>query len=387
MSATAIRLILGKDLRLGPRSPIVLWALVVPFVLTLLVRGVFGSLFAGEPRLGVVDAGASALPEQLLAVDGIDVDVLTDAADLRARVGSGSLDAGVALPAGFDAALGAGQRPPLDLWVSGASAASARAVLTVAVIDVVRAAAGDVAPVSVEVVALGDAGLPLETRMLPLIVMMAVALAGGMVPAASLVEEKEHRTISALLVTPASTRDVLVAKGILGVVLAMAAGVVALLVNDAWGSAPVATLLALALGALMMAEIGLLLGCWARDTNTLFAAWKGGGILLFLPVIVFMWPGVPEWIARLGPTYYFLRPIFAVTVEGAAFTDVAGDLVIAAVLCLALVPLVGAGGRMLERRLAGTGGGRPEAGPAPPEDEPPEREPAGASAQGDQGLV
>jgi ABC-2 type transport system permease protein len=55
------RTLLAKDLRLGPRSPLVLWALFIPFALTLLVRGVFGGVFDAEPRLGIVDEGDSGL--------------------------------------------------------------------------------------------------------------------------------------------------------------------------------------------------------------------------------------------------------------------------------------------------------------------------------------
>ncbi len=49
--------VLLKDLRLGPRSPILLWAIVFPVVGTLMVQIVFGSLFAPQPRLGIVDEG------------------------------------------------------------------------------------------------------------------------------------------------------------------------------------------------------------------------------------------------------------------------------------------------------------------------------------------
>jgi hypothetical protein len=37
MNFARVLMILGKDLRLGPRSPIILWALVLPAVMTLLV--------------------------------------------------------------------------------------------------------------------------------------------------------------------------------------------------------------------------------------------------------------------------------------------------------------------------------------------------------------
>jgi ABC-2 type transport system permease protein len=344
--------VLAKDLRLGPRSPLVLWALVLPVAMTLLVRGVFGSLFADEPRLGVVQAEPSAVTAAAQTASGIDVTVLDDAAALRADVEAGRLDAGIVLPTGFDEAVRADARPALELWISGASAAADRAVLTVAIIDAVRGLTPAEAPVEVEVVELGEAGLPIDLRLLPLLVIMAVAIAGGMVPAASLVEEKERGTLAALLSSPLSMGELLLAKGTLGFLLAVVTGLTTLLINDAFGAAPLATVLAILLGAVMMAEIGLLLGAWAPDTNTLFAAWKGGAILLIYPVVFFLWPELPGWAARLGPTYYFLRPVFALTVEQASLRDVAGDLAVAAVICAALVPAVAAAGRWLQRRLA-----------------------------------
>jgi ABC-2 type transport system permease protein len=221
-----------------------------------------------------------------------------------------------------------------------------------AILGIMRDVSGVAPPVEVEVVTFGEAGLPIDLRLLPLLVIMAVAIAGGMVPAASLVEEKEHRTLQALLISPASTGEVLLAKGLLGWILAMAAGVVTLAMNSAFGAQPAATLLGIAIGAVMMAQVGLLLGCWAPDTNTLFAAWKGGALFLLYPVITWLWPELPGWISRLGPTYYFLQPTFAVSVEGAALRDVAGSLAIAVLICAALVPAVAAMGRRLERRLA-----------------------------------
>ena len=50
--------VLKKDLRLGPRSPILLWAIIFPVVGTFVVQVVFGSLFAPQPRLGIeIDRG------------------------------------------------------------------------------------------------------------------------------------------------------------------------------------------------------------------------------------------------------------------------------------------------------------------------------------------
>ncbi|TVP62771.1 MAG: ABC transporter permease [Nitriliruptor sp.] len=343
--------VLRKDLRLGPRSPIVLWALVIPVLITLLVRGVFGGLFAGEPRLGFVDLDGSAVAVELADRDGIELHPLADGDSLRAELTAGRLDAGLLLPEGFDAAVRAGENPLLQLWYAGESVPADRAVLTAMIIDAVRSLTGVEVAVDVEVVVLGDEVLPIELRLLPLIVLYAVAIPGGMVPAASLVEEKERGTLQGMLATPATLGEVMVAKALLGIILGVLAGTVTLAINDAFGAAPLGIVLSVLVGAVMMALIGLLLGAWAPDTNTLFAAWKGVGVLLFLPAIFFIWPGLPMWPARWMPAYYFLRPAFAVSVEGATLADAVPDLAIGLGICLVLIPAVVAAGRHLERRL------------------------------------
>ena len=348
-----IRNILRKDIALGPRSPFLLWALVLPVVLTLLIRVVFGSLFDSEPRLGVVDLGDSAVVVAAENLEGIEVSVLDDVVALRALVESGDLDAGLILQDGFDDMVVAGAQPPLGFYVAGDSLASDRIILGVTTLDLIRTTSGGGSPVAVNIVPIGDEGLELSIRLLPLVVIMAVAIAGAMVPAASLVQEKERRTLTAVLVSPATMRDVLVAKGTLGALLAVITGVITLVMNDAFGQQALALILAIAVGGIMMAEVGLMLGSWAPDTNTLFTAWKGGSILLLFPVIFTIWPSLPQWIAKLGPTYYFLQPIFDLSVNGATLADVIGQLTIAAIICVALLPLVAMAGRSLERRMTG----------------------------------
>ncbi|NNC91564.1 MAG: ABC transporter permease [Acidimicrobiia bacterium] len=354
---TNIGRILRKDLSLGPRSPFVLYAFVLPVIMTLLIRGVFGGLFDAKPRLAVVDLGASQVTADALGLDGIDVTILTDADDLRARVESHDFDAGLVLAAGFDDAVRSGAQPELLLYISGESLASDRVVLAVTTIDLVRELAGEPAPVEVEVVSFGEDSLELSLRLLPLIMIYAVALAGAMVPALSLVEEKENRTIDALLVSPVGVRDVMVAKALLGIILALATGIMTLAINGAFGGEYIGIITALTVGAVMMAEVGVILGAWAQDTNTMFATFKAGGIFLFYPVVFFIWPDLPTWIARIGPTFYFLQPIFDLAAGSADLANVAGELAIGAAICVALVPVVLYMGRWLERTRGGAAAG------------------------------
>lgn len=344
--------VLRKDLRVGPRSPIVLWAVVLPIVLTALIRGVLGGLFDIEPTLGIVDAGGSELAAALMVSDGVDVRQFASIDAMSAELGDGRLDAGLVLPAGFDARVVAGERPLLELWFSGESQPGVRSLVTVTLLDLARGVADQQPEVTVRIVEVGIADLPLDLRLLPLLVLYAVAIPGGMVPAASLVEEKERGTLHAVLTTPTTAGEVLLAKGVLGVVLGVLAGLVTLALNDSFGAEPLAVVLAVLLGAVMMAEIGLLLGSWAKDTSTLFAAWKAAGIVIFLPAIFFIWPDLPSWPANLMPATTFLRPAYEVGVSGAGLADVAVDLAAGGLVCAALVPAV----RVAARRLQGQTG-------------------------------
>ncbi|MDF1597195.1 MAG: ABC transporter permease [Acidimicrobiia bacterium] len=353
MNATKAWHIMRKELRMGPRSPLFLYALVLPVVMTFIIVGVFGSLFAPSPRLGIVDEGNSAVVRAAQELDGIEVTTMASIDTLKTMVEANDLDAGLVLSDGFDSAVRDGTRPPLVFYIGGESLASNRIILQVTALDLVRQVTGEPAPVAVDVVTIGDAeAVPIATRMVPLLMMYAVAIAGAFVPAASIVQEKEKGTINSVLVTPATVTDFLAGKAGLGIVLAMATGIITLLLNNAFGNHPFTLMLALLVAAVMMAEIGLILGIFAKDSNTLFALMKSGGILLFYPVVFYIWPSLPQWIAKIAPTYWFLQPIFEVGVKDASFGDVWGQLVIALVWIIVLIPAVRAMSKRLEQRVA-----------------------------------
>jgi len=345
--------IMHKDLRMGPRSPIFLYAILLPVVLTFIINGVFGSLFEPTPRLGIVDEGASSIVAQAQQLEGIHVTEPSDAATLRKMVEANDLDAGLVLQSGFDEAVRNGEMPLLQFFVGGESLASNRIILSVATIDMVRQIAGDPAPVEVDIVTIGDPDqLPMASRLLPMLMIYAVFIAGAFVPASSLIEEKQRGTISALLVSPATVYEVLAAKIGVGVILATLTGVITLAINDAFGGDALALIIILVTASLMMAEVGVMLGTWAKDLNALFATVKAGAILLFYPVIFYIWPSLPQWIPKLSPTYYFLQPIFDLGVRDATLSDVWGEMAISLGFVVVLAPLVLIMARRLQRKVA-----------------------------------
>ena len=338
--------LLRKDLTLGPRSPFFLLALVLPLVITTLIQLVFGQLFSPTPRLGIADLGRSHIAQAAADYPGIQVERVGSADALWAKVENGDLDMGWVLPASFDDDLREGRKPALEVRIGGDSLASHRIFLAVAMADLVREAAGAPVPLTVDVVPIGEgAPLPLETRLLPIMVLITVMLAGIFVTAFSLVDEKVKGTFTAMLVTPMRVSEILLGKGIMGFFLAAVCGLMTLALNGVIGNAPLALLVVLCVAALMMAEIGLVLGSLVQNTNLLFTVWKGGAWVLMLPVVPYLWDSFPGWLARLSPTFYFVAPSWRIAIEGASLADVGMELLIGLGICLLFVPLVSWAGR------------------------------------------
>lgn len=347
MSPTRALKVLGKDFRLGPRSPVFLWIVLLPLLFTLILQITFGSLFDPQPRLGIVDEDHSTITTAVRTMEGIDLTLLDSADDLKAKVEANNLDAGLVLPAGFDDRVRAGERPPLEFYVGGESRASNRIILAVTTIDLVREIEGTPPPVDVEVVALGEEGLPIDVRLVPFIMMYALVVAAVFLPAFSLADEREKGTLNALIVTPVKLSEVVIAKSVLGVVLALAMTVFTLWLNDALGAEPLALFVVLLFGAILCAEIGVIYGTASKDVTSVFTLIKGTGILLVGPTVFYIFPDWPQWIAKLFPTYWVVNPIFEVSLNNQGLGDVWVELLIAlGVIILLALPIV-----LLTRRL------------------------------------
>lgn len=353
MSLARMFKVLRKDLALGPRSPIFLWAIVLPFALTLILQVAFGSLFDPQPRLGIVDEGGSAITAALQDKEGIELTLLDSEVELKTQVEANDLDAGLVLPAGFDAAVRAGDKPTLQFFIGGESLASNRIILTVTTIDLVRELESAEAPVVVDVVNFGETGLPMSVRLIPVIVFYALVMAGLFVPGSNLVEEKEQGTLMAMLVTPVRTADVLVAKWLLGVILASIMGIASLALNGALGANWPEVVLVVIVAAMLSAMLGVLAGVFAKDSSIMFGIVKGSGIFLFAPAVFYIFPEWPQWIAKLFPLYWIINPIWQVSVMGESVATVWGEIAVALGITAALGALAWWLARRMQAQMAG----------------------------------
>jgi len=117
-------------------------------------------------------------------------------------------------------------------------------------------------------------------------------------------------------------------------------GILILILNQAFGSEPFLLVLILVFGAIMAAELGMLLGAFVKDFATLFTVWKTAGIILFAPVFVFLFPQIPEWVGKIFPTYYILQPIVELSQLGGGWSDIAGNFFILVGIDIVLIVIL-----------------------------------------------
>ncbi len=344
--------VVRKDVLYSSPGLILVIAVLLPLIATLVISVVVDSPVLGEPRLGLVDRGDSQLPEQLAERGHLTITHYDQAEALRDAVARGDHEVGAILPEDLDDALAAGEEPSINLFIWGESLESQRELVITSIEQVARRIAGQELPVDVTIVQPERQEFPpWEDRLFPLVVIMVIVYGGMLIPATVLVKEREAETIMALTATPMSLTELLVAKGLTGMVVSIVMGMVILAINDAFGAQPALLIGVIVLSALLAAEMGLVLGLFIGDVVTLYAAIEGIGILLLAPALFYLFPQLPDWVARLFPSYYMLAPIIEMSLHDAVWADIASDVAVLGGL-IVVVTLLGV---WLARRMGPRG--------------------------------
>jgi len=338
MSARRILIIMRKCL--NPRNPWIIFALLGPFLYAAIFQFIFG-LWDTQPRVAVYEGGNQVIVQELEATDSIDLVVVDSADDVVKLVEDKKIDVGVVFAADTTERLQAGERISVDLYVNGESLAKNRAIATAAITGAVRNVSPEVPQITIEQVKLGEEkALSFMEMLLPLFVILIIVLGAYLLPASFIVDEKEKRTITALLVSPTTLTEILVAFGMVGIVMSLVMGMILLLLTVGLSS-PLLLLVIFALGSLLGAEWGLLLGLASKDQTSLVAYMKALNIFIIAPAIFFIFPNWPQWIAKLFPTYYIANPIFRITIYGEGWSELGWQIfILAGFVVLFSIPLL-----------------------------------------------
>jgi len=327
MSIIRTLLMVGRDLRLGRRSPIFIGVAVMPLVIAFLTM--LDPPPDLRPRLGVVDRGRSEISSTLAGREDIRLTFAKGEKDLREHVKNCRLDGGLVLEEGFDAKVRARERPSLDFLVSGESFPSKRIVLAATALDLVRDIEDRAAPVEVSVTRVGDGRmLPLDEMRVLFLVTVVMSMAGIFLPALSLVEERERGTLSAMLVTPARMSEVIFSKAVLGLLMAIPTSYLTLILTSALPPELATVLVTFAVAAVICVATGLVFGTIARNAQEVFALMESLGILFMCTLLLTMGSGWSQIVARFIPIYWFILPLYQIAVMGATLADVWVNLMI-----------------------------------------------------------
>jgi ABC-2 type transport system permease protein len=326
--------IVRKDLVAFTRDRFFAWMTIAGLIAYTAVFWLLPSEVDETVHLGVHAPGLEALPAPAQSGGvGLALHEYPSREALVSAVEDGDqgIAAGIVFPEGFAADVAAGRAATVELLVTADLPTEYQYLMSGLVERAAGALAGDAPDLDLVAtpIVLGTdragAQISLREQMRPLLaffVLMVETLA-----LATLVASEVHaRTVTAVLVTPATTADFLAAKGLLGTGLAFTEAVILMAAIAGFGPNPPIVLVTLLLGAVLVTGFGMVAGTLGKDfLGVLF--WSMAFMIpLTIPVFGILFPGEPAAWIKLLPTYGLVEAIIGVTVDGDGWGTVAPAL-------------------------------------------------------------
>lgn len=313
------------------------------------------SLEAGEQGLALIPFASAADLEDVIAGEakafraGGETVVIPAGSDAAEPEGASRADVriGLAFPADFFAATSSGNPTEVTVFVDRGVPEEVTGAMTGLVREVAFVVAGAELPVTTTsptetYVVLGEdrVGNQATARdsFRPIFVFL-ILLMELFVMASLIAKEIQDRTVTAVLVTPATIGDVLAAKGIAGALSGMAQAVIVLLAIDALGTQPALILTLMLLGSIMVAGTAMVAGSVGKDfMSTLFYG-MAFMVPLMIPAFGALFPGQPSLWIRALPSYPLVEGLVAVATFGDGWGDTMPQLTALLAWCIALFAL------------------------------------------------
>lgn len=316
MNIKKIFILLTKEVKLSSKSFILIWAIIAPFLMSIVISLIFGSFFIRTPKLGIYLEGESELKSIILETKAVITKEYKSVDQLKDSVKDGIVDVGIIIPKDFDENLKNDKEVLLRSYIFGESYARNRAIIVVTLGNIIREIAKKEIDLNIETEAIGETTMPWRLRVYPLIVMVAIFFGGMFIPSTSIIEEKRKKTLDALKVIGLNLYEIVASKWIFGFIVSLSVALIIFIVNNVFIINPTMLMIFTLLGAIMATFIGTILGIYLNDFTTLLSFWKIGGIILFFPVISYLFPKIPEIISKFFPTYYIIKPILEIIEKG-----------------------------------------------------------------------
>ena len=350
MNMRIIRSLLKKDIALFMSNRFYMLITAVGIVFYIGIYFVLPAQLDERLSLGIY---APVLPPafaQLTENEGVDAGFFTSEESLKEAVLDGDYQVAIALPADIIDEWAVGGKPLIKVYYASTAPSEITAAVVALVEELAYAQTGQSLNFQTTEEILGPDMLgnqiALRDRMRPLLAIF-ILLVEILTLASLIAVEIEQGTARALLITPMRVPHLFIAKGLLGVGLALGQAILFMALVGGFSHEPFIILTTLIIGSVMVVGTGFLLASLVRDVMAV----TGWGmlilILLAVPGFGTVIPGlVSDW-AKVIPSYYLTDTVSRVANYGAGWGDIGMNLVILAGFAIVVS---GAGMIALRRR-------------------------------------
>jgi len=332
--------ILEKDFIESMKNKTVLFSILFPVILSLVFSIVLRPKELSRLNLIIIDHGNSILSRTLREMgrksSSLKIIESKDLETAKINLRNGESHAILVFPDKFDEQLEAGKSPKIDFWIGESGIKSAQ-ILKSKLNQILYYCRYKKMPPDYfrDRSLFGKNYSPLAS-MLPTWVLFTV-LGGYMVVSASIVEEKEKKTLAAILVTPCELPEILIGKGLLGVSLVTIGSVLILTLNKGFiGNVPL-LLLIIVLGGTAFSALGVLVGLILPSQTSVSTFGSLMFLLMFMPVTMASVSEKMRFVAKLLPSYYIQTGMSDSMFAGVNFQNLAFHIGYLAVFTLVLL--------------------------------------------------
>lgn len=296
MNLRRIAVLAWKDILDAIRTSRLLMIIITPLLVALAIEVFFGNkLFV---RVGVFSSDSTQLIAVLEQVELVDVQEFYSVESLNLAVKNNKVTVGVILPSNFDKLLAANQMPQVDFLLADNSQESQIGLSVIK--QVLQSMSSNALPVHITVKILepmrtngislrGD--LDIDQYAIVLWLIMGIVGNSVMLVTTLIVEEKERKTLGAILLTPATYLEVATSKALVGVLYSAISSFLIIGVQGKLAGDIFFIIALILLGSFSLSLLGVLIGNLSKNLHVLNSY---GSLFIFLLTM-------PTFIGMLGP--------------------------------------------------------------------------------------
>ncbi len=356
MNPAIVSAIVGKDLREFRTDRFFLLLTVLSILLYPLMFWLLPATVDETLRLGIVQQGLDPAVAALASSDGLEVIEYADDDALQDALisGEGDLVAGLEFGPTFVSDVATGEQADVTLLVTADVPPQVEFALEALVTELTVATTGQAPPADLlgQPIVLGEDlvgdQVSLREQLRPLLAFFVI-ITETIALATLVAAEVQSRTVTAVLVTPATRTDFLAAKGLVGTGVAFTEATLVLALIGGFASGWPILVVTLLLGSALVTGVGMVAGAFGKDFMTVLFTSIVFMIPLMVPAFAAMFPGSAAGWVQVMPSYGFVQTVIAVSTTGAGWSDVAADLALLAGWAVALFTT---GTVVLGRRVA-----------------------------------